>query len=208
MAGEFAEVVGAEEVDRGLAAMTTKSDSFKRAMAQASNGVRIMMRRKVATQFKKGKGYLERSVGYKIVQTIDSVEGWIKPRAFYAGTLEFGKVIKPRYAQYMTFPLLGGNSGAVLYRRFRKEAKASYWAAKKEADHYGVEFSDRLTDHVMRFRVGKGAKAPDMADLSWHRVKSITVGAHPFVAPTARESESEVADILGSGYVAAFAVAR
>lgn len=188
MAGEFAEVVGAEEVDRGLAAMTTKSDSFKRAMVQASNGVRIMMRRKVATQFKKGKGYLERSVGYKIVQTIDSVEGWIKPRAFYAGTLEFGKVIKPRYAQYMTFPLLGGNSGATLYRRFRTQAKESY--------------------HVMRFRVGKGAKAPDMADLSWHRVRSITVGAHPFVAPTARESESDVADILGSGYVAAFAVTK
>ena len=204
MAGQLVDVIGAEEVDRAYAALSTVSDSFRRAMVRASNEVRIAMRREVSKRFKKGKGYLERSVGYKLVQTpYSGIESWIKPRAFYAPTLEFGKTIYAKNAQFMRFPLMGGASGATIYARWKSAAMKHAYAASKRG-HRAKDWRDYVTG----YRGTAEQRAGAAADVSWRRVKSVTIAPHPFVEPTAKESEGPVAEILGDGFVAAFAVSR
>ena len=205
MSGELIHVSGAEEVDWAFASLNTSGDSFRRAMVAASNEVRIAMRREVARKFRKGKGFLERSVGYKIVKTMTGIESWIKPRAFYAGTLESGKTISAKNAPFLRFPyLIGSSGGATIYKRWKS-------TAQKYADRANAR-SHRNTKSYQNYLLGVRGSAEDRATLktgeaklAWKRVKSVTIKPHPFVEPTARESESAVADILGSGFVAAFA---
>ena len=208
MSGELIHVSGFEVIDASFRSMTVVSDSFKRAMIAASNEVRIAMRREVTRKFRKGKGYLERSVGFSIVKTMTGIESWIKPRAFYAGVLESGKTISAKNAPFLRFPYLTGDAGgAAVYKRWKSSAQKYADRANARSHRNAKTYKDYLLG-VRGSAEDRAALKTGQAKLAWKRVKSVTIKPHPFVEPTARDSESAVADILGSGFVAAFARAK
>lgn len=212
-------VEGLKQLERDLRVSGTKSDAFAGAMRKAGFRVRGALRRSLAAggPLHRRSGALQRSVTYRLEK--DAVAGWVavvRPRIGYAETHMRGKTITAKTERGLLFPAAFANGQAVpggVVRRTRRQAeKAAAKAGAAQSGRYTKTRGEKrrgaayYTGKDLRpFRIATSREFArhnaGVARIGWIRKQSVTIPARDFLTPAATAAASDVAELLGAGFL-------
>jgi hypothetical protein len=217
---------GVREIARDWEKSGSRGTIYRKAMFAAGLHVRKVLRANLKQREPVGNvtGRLSRSVRVRLLDTARGPEADVKPRAFYAGVLELGRVIRAKKpGGRLVFPLAFAGASVVkggMFRRSRKQmtrlatkagvapraAHTKSVAGKhRKGDRY---FADKQL-HPFRTGVRKdfaaAMKSPagrSVFGVGWVAPEQVTIPRFGFLARAGDDSAPGIAERLGAGYAA------